>query len=354
MTDTLRKYFPDIRSRNEVMADIQQKKELLHQFQSWTKEQQDEFLDFCCGARGVKILYDSFFKEIMNPENTPERLNGLLSLLLGRSVKILHVLPNDSSRIADESSLLVMDILVELEDKSLANVEVQKIGYAFPGPRCACYSADLLLRQYKRIRGEKGKKFSYRDIKSVYTIIFYEKSLPEFRCYPDTYLHFFEQSSNTGLHMELLQKYLFIPLDIFSKNMHNIGIQTELEAWLAFLSSDDPADIIAVITRFPEFKPLYDDIYTLCRNTEKVMGMFSKELLELDRNTVQYMIDEMQEEIDRAKEEIDRAKEEMIQKDEQLFQKENQLIQKNEQLEESNRLYRDALKRIEELEKKLS
>lgn len=148
--------------------------------------------------------------------------------------------------------------------------------------------------------------------------------------------------------------FYFIPLDIFRKNMHNIGIQTELEAWLAFLSSDDPADIIAVITRFPEFKPLYDDIYTLCRNTEKVMGMFSKELLELDRNTVQYMIDEMQEEIDRAKEEIDRAKEEMIQKDEQLFQKENQLIQKNEQLEESNRLYRDALKRIEELEKKLS
>ncbi len=28
------------------------------------------------------------------------------------------------------------------------------------------------------------------------------------------------------------------------------------------------------------------------------MGMFSKELQELDRNTVQYMIDEMEEEID--------------------------------------------------------
>ncbi len=31
--------------------------------------------------------------------------------------------------------------------------------------------------------------------------------------------------------------------------------------------------------------------------------MFSKELQELDRNTVQYMIDEMQEEIDTLKEE---------------------------------------------------
>ncbi len=42
-----------------------------------------------------------------------------------------------------------MDIVVELEDGSIANVEAQKIGYAFPGQRSACYSADLLLRQYK-------------------------------------------------------------------------------------------------------------------------------------------------------------------------------------------------------------
>ena len=31
------------------------------------------------------------------------------------------------------------------------------------------------------------------------------------------------------------------------------------------------------------------------------MNMFSKELLELDRNTVQFMIDEMQDEIDNQK-----------------------------------------------------
>ena len=34
------------------------------------------------------------------------------------------------------------------------------------------------------------------------------------------------------------------------------------------------------------------------------MDMFSKELQELDKNTVQYMIDEMQEEIDAQKETI--------------------------------------------------
>ena len=43
---------------------------------------------------------------------------------------------------------------------------------------------------------------------------------------------------------------------------------------------------------------MYKEIYELCHNVEKVMGMFSKELLELDRNTEEYMIDEMQKEID--------------------------------------------------------
>ncbi len=39
--------------------------------------------------------------------------------------------------------------------------------------------------------------------------------------------------------------------------------------------------------------------------TEKMMDMFSKELLELDRNTVQLMIDEMQDEIDSQKEQLE-------------------------------------------------
>lgn len=329
MTNRLKKYFPDIRSREEILLQIQQKEELLLLFQSWTDKQQKEFLDFCSGAKGVKMLYDSFFKEIMNPELVPERLNGLLSLLLGKKVKILNVLPNDSSRIADESSLLIMDILVELEDGSLANVEIQKIGYSFPGQRSACYSADLLLRQYKRLRGKRGKKFSYKDIKTVYTIVFFEKSTGDFHRYPNTYLHYFEQSSNTGLCMELLQKYLFIPLDIFLQNMQNNGIRNRLDAWLTFLSSDAPEDIVAIITKYPEFKPLYEDTYNLCRNIEGVMKMFSKELLELDRNTVQYMIDEMQDRLDEQSE---------------------QLALKDRQLAEKERLYQKALKRIRELE----
>lgn len=70
-------------------------------------------------------------------------------------MKIRQVIPSDGTRIADEQSLVIMDIVVELMDGSLANVEIQRIGYLFPGERCACYSADLLLRQYKSVKSRK-------------------------------------------------------------------------------------------------------------------------------------------------------------------------------------------------------
>ena len=340
-TSKLKQYFPMIREREDIKQEICENPKLLEKYREWDEEQQEEFLDYCTGVKGVKILYDAFFKEIMNPENTPERLNELLSLLLGQSVTIKRVLPGDSTRLADEQSLLIMDILVELSDTSLANVEVQKIGYRFPGQRSACYSSDLLLRQYKRVKGEKKKAFSYKDIKSVYTIVFFETSIKEFHEYPQNYIHKFKQQSDTGLELELLQKYVFIPLDIFRGIYHNDGKSNgknsanrcwnKTEAWLTFLSTDEPEIIIELISQYPEFKEMYEEIYVMCQNVEKVMEMFSKELIQLDRNTVQYMIDEMQDTIDVQKEELE-AKQETIdtQKGELEQQKATISTQKNE------------------------
>ncbi len=294
--------------RADLLAKIHSESYLSSMFFNWTEKQQEEFLDFCCGNTGVKILYDSFFKEIMSPEYASDRLEDFLSLLLGRNVHILVVLPNDSTRIADESSLLITDIIVELEDGSIANVEVQKIGYLFPGERSACYSADLLLRQYKRVRSKERNKSCYKSIKNVYTIVLFEKSPAEFKNFPGKYIHRFEQTSDTGLELNLLQKYIFIPLDIFKKSIQNEPIKNKLDAWLFFFSANKPEEILQLIQLYPEFESLYKDIYNLCLNTEKVMEMFSKELLELDRNTVQYMIDEMQDTIDELQNSIEEKK----------------------------------------------
>ena len=367
-TSELKQYFPMIREREDIKQEIRENPKLLEKYREWDEEQQEEFLDYCTGVKGVKILYDAFFKEIMNPENTPERLNELLSLLLGQSVTIKRVLPGDSTRLADEQSLLIMDILVELADTSLANVEVQKIGYRFPGQRSACYSSDLLLRQYKRVKGEKKKAFSYKDIKSVYTIVFFETSIKEFHEYPQNYIHKFKQQSDTGLELELLQKYVFIPLDIFRIIYHNDGKSNgkngggncwnRTEAWLTFLSTDEPEIIIELIRQYPEFKEMYEEIYVMCQNVEKVMEMFSKELIQLDRNTVQYMIDEMQDTIDVQKETIDTQKEKLEEQKttintqkEELEAKQNTIDTQKDEIETMKQQLQSVMAQIEQLKK---
>lgn len=313
MRNKLQKYFPVIRTREEILKDLQKNNRLWRQFESWEEEDQKEYLDICSGVKGVKILYDTFFKAVMNPDTRPERLNDLLSAILGKRIRILKVLPNESARIAAESSLLVMDIVVQFEDGSIANVEVQKVGYLFPGERSACYSSDLLLRQYKRVRKELGKKFHYRDIKKVYTIVLFEKSNSEFKSFSkDIYIHRFLQKSDSGIELNLLQEYTFICLDIFDDIIHNEGrkINGRLEEWLVFLKEDDPEMIVRLVEQCPEFKEIYEEIYNICLNSERMMEMFSKELEILDRNTVRLMIDELDEALGAERERAKAIKEE--------------------------------------------
>ena len=67
---------------------------------------------------------------------------------------------------------------------------------------------------------------------------------------------------------------------------------------------DEPERIIELITAYPEFKAMYEHVYSMCRNVEDAMGIFSEELKILDRNTVRYMVDEMQDTIDEQKEQL--------------------------------------------------
>ena len=333
MTKKLRDYFPMLQTREAILKEINNNEKMWSTFYSWEEERQEEFLDFCTGARGVKVMYDFVSKEVLNPESTPERIDELLSLLLKQEVHVMEVLPNDGTRLADESSLVIMDIVVQLSDGSIANLEIQKIGYKFPGERSACYSADLLLRQYKRVRSERKKKFSYKDIKDVYTIVLFENSPAEFKKFPDVYIHSFGQKSDSGLEFNLLQKYVFVAL-----------------AWIAFCCIDDPEMIIAIIEQYPEFRAYYEQIYDICRNIEGVMDMFSKELQELDRNTVQLMIDEMQEDLKQKGKELDLINQKLGEKNQELDEKNQELDEKNQELNEKNQELQAALARIRELE----
>ena len=134
----------------EVLKEIENNSKLKEIYENWQEDEREEFLAFVTGTKGVKMMYDFISKAILNPEIYVERVEEFLSLLLQQKVKILEVLPNEETGLSDGYSILIMDIVVELENGSIVNLEIQKNGYMFPGERSACYSADLLLRQYRR------------------------------------------------------------------------------------------------------------------------------------------------------------------------------------------------------------
>ena len=299
MRTKLQLLFPMIRSRQEILAEINSSPDLKAKYDSWPESLQQEFLNFCTGVRGIKLLYNGFAREILNPEVHPDRLESILEGLLGKQVKIRHVIPNDSDRLGDENALVLLDIVVQLKDGSYANVEIQRMGYDFPGQRTACYGADLLLRQYKKTKGARGRDFSYVELNPVYTIILMERSPAVFHEFSDQYIHKFRAESDTGIRIEHLQNYIYIPLDIFLEKAQNDPVRTkkELDEWLLLLSSDRPEDVEYLAGRSSRYKAVYHEAYGICRNMEEVMGIFSEELKIMDRNMVQYMIKSRDEKI---------------------------------------------------------
>ena len=260
--------------------------------------------------------------------------------MLGTKIRIKQILPNDSVRLADEYTLLITDIVIETEDGRIANLEIQKIGYAFPGQRTACYSADLLLRQYKRVKDRKrreNKKFNYRDLKKVYTIVLFEKSTREFHEISDKYLHYGEHTYDMGIKLETLQKSVLVALDIFPKNIENRSIENKLEAWLLLLSSDEPERILELLEKYPEFREIYEEVYQMCRNVEGIVSLFSKELEEMDRNTVSYMIEELEAEVKAAEERAEQERQEREAAEERAKQEIAELQEKIRRLESAKK-----------------
>ena len=296
-------------TREEVFCRLREHPDVYQSFLRLTKEFQEELVAFAMGVQGAKLTYDPFFKHALDPIRVPERVESFLSECFGEEVEILEVFPNESPRITEDSSFLIADLLVRLKSGALVNVEIQRIGYYFPGARCACYSSDLVMRQYSMVRERcrrEDKRFSYGDIQKVYTIVLMHRSTGEFWKLPNEYLHYAKQTFKTGLKMDLLQEYLLVPLDIFLNLPHN-NIN-KLEAWLYFIASDKIEDIQKVCDTYPEFQELYREVFRFRYHPKELVSMFSEALRILDQNTIQYMIDDMKKQIEEQKQELEGLK----------------------------------------------
>ena len=291
--------FPS-RTKDECLMELKKNPSVYRTYLNWPDKWKSRFLEFMEGKKSLPLTYDPFFKKLFNPDVYPERLSRLISSIIGTNVTVKCILSNEDSMLPS-TSLLLLDIIVQLEDGSIANVEIQKIPYTFPGERMSCYSADLLLRQYTRVKGEKGSTFTYQDLKTVYTIVMFENSPKECKTanLADIYLHHGKAAFDTGIDLRLLQEYYVVALDVFRKSKYSKDIN-ELNAWLSLLTATTMDDLAALISDYPWMEAICIDMSEYLYHPEEVVTIFSEAIRKLDENTVNYMIDELKKERDEA------------------------------------------------------
>ena len=295
----------------------------------------DKLLHFIMGENGLAITYDSVFKHVMMPGGTTERLEHFLSAILGEPVQIKQVLSREGSQIAETGSFIIADIIVSTKNGSIMNVEIQKIGYDFPGERASCYTADMIMRQYNYLKN-KNDRFTYRDMKPVYLIVFMEKSPAPFR-QSSHYIHNRHSSFDTGLNLNLLDNISFISLDTFRSVVHNIT--TVQDAWLKFLTISDPDEIVEFVNDFPEFLPCYHDLISFRKNPKELITMFSEALRELDRNTEKYMVEQLHNQVVELKNIVAENQELLSETQAMLSKKDTMISEKDKKLQEYIRKY---------------
>lgn len=101
---------------------------------------------------------------------------------------------------------------------------------------------------------------------------------------------------------------------------------SELTGWLLFLTTESLKDAEKLIEKYPWLEEIYREIASYREKPEEVLNMFSDALKELDRNTMQYMIEEQQKAIE-AREKTIEAKEKTIEEKEREIKRLRQLLE---------------------------
>ena len=304
-------------------------------YSQFNPEWKKNIFDFLSGNCSLPMLYDSSFKFIFDPYKHKNRLGDFISSIIKQNVEILEIIPNESCLIGSKS-LVIMDILVRLSDGSVADVEIQKNPYNFAGQRLACYSSDLVLRQYSKLKSELGSSFNYSNMNKIYTIVLYEKTTAAFHKYPDTFIHSGKPKFDCDLELDLIQEYYLIALDIFEDffydKLHNNETDISddrLVGWLSFLTTSSIDDVSKLIELYPWLSEIYEEISYYRNDVNGVIDMYSQMIAELDYNSINYLVDTQKEIIEKQQELLDEQKSQLDEQKSQLDEQKSQLDEKD-------------------------
>ena len=310
------KMWPGFHTKEEVTAYLQSSREIWQKFCLLPEKFREELIGYCMGKNGLAITYDSVFKKVFNPDIHRERVESLLSALLKKTVRIKEVLPLEGVPLTEKGSFVIFDMLVQLDDGSYADLEIE----------------DLLDGGISGEGGEVQKKQGEDKTDQAQGGQYVHGRWMQF----DTGI----MKENRGLHEDV-----FICLDLFGKNVHNISKDSpQIDVWLTFLSATDVEVITKLAMEFPDFLDIYREIAKFVGKREELMMMLSEELYIMDRNTEREMRQDMEMENKKLMDKNMKLKHENMElmgENTELKDKNTELKDKNTELKDKNTELKD-------------
>ena len=137
-----------------------------------------------------------------------------------------------------------------------------------------------------------------------------------------------------------MDKFL-ISLDVFCEKRYTkyeTGLHADdLNGWLSVLTAETKEDVERTIREYPWSEAVFQEMSEYVKKPEEVMLMFSEALKIADKNTVKYMMDELQEKLNQSEEEC---------RQEQALRKQEE--GKRKQAEESLQQSKEHERKLEE------
>lgn len=273
-TYTMHDIFGNSISREDALALIQSEPEAFSKFEPLSVKSKDKILSFIQGNSGLKILNDKCFLLIMNPALYPERLNSMLSAILGEQICVRDTLLSQESIVTGKNVLTLLHTLAELEDNTLCNIVILSAKPSFSSAETACYLSNLVVQQYNSLSLNKKQCLDCDSIKPTILFIFMEHSPLHFTAVSPHYIHRERISYNSNVLIKPLTHTIYISCDIFHSVVQDIN--TELSAWLTFLSSDSPTDIVKLVNSYPKFLNYYHELLEFRKNPKELISMHSE------------------------------------------------------------------------------
>ena len=96
--------FPDFSSYEDAKSYFMKMPPVWDLFLQLPHVMQQELLDFCIGKQGLHITYDTVFQKIFHPDLHKDRLESLLSAILGQAIRIIAIIPRKGSQLTERGS----------------------------------------------------------------------------------------------------------------------------------------------------------------------------------------------------------------------------------------------------------